>query len=130
MSTPAEPGPQAPLPKNFLRACVLLLLREHPSHGYDMLERLAALGFERDDPGRLYRALRALEDEGLVHSAWEPSAAGPARRIYELTRAGMEELHATASALGGTARLLDRFLIRYGEFATLRPERARGARAR
>ena len=125
MSTPDPP----PLPKNFLRACVLLLLREHPSHGYDMLERLGALGFERDDPGRLYRALRALEDEGLVRSAWEPSAAGPARRIYELTRGGMEELHASAGALRGTAQLVDSFLTRYAEFATLAAERRRGARA-
>ena len=125
MSTRAD---VTPLPKNFMRACVLLLLREHPSHGYDMLERLAALGFERDDPGRLYRALRGLEDEGLVRSAWEPSTAGPARRIYELTRPGMEELHAVAGGLGATARLLDSFLTRYGEFATLPAERSRGAR--
>lgn len=122
MSTPADAPP--PLPKNFLRACVLLLLREHPSHGYDMLERLAALGFERDDPGRLYRALRSLEDEGLVRSSWERSAAGPARRIYELTRRGMEELHAVAAGVAGTARVLDSFLTRYGEFATL-PSTAR-----
>ena len=126
MSTPADTPP--PLPKNFMRSCVLLLLREHPSHGYDMLERLEALGFEREDPGRLYRALRGLEDEGLVRSSWEPSTAGPARRIYELTRAGMEELHAVAAALGGTAALLDSFLTRYAEFATLTrgPERVRG----
>jgi len=123
MSTdPLEP----PLPRNFLRPAILLLLREQPAHGYDLLERLRALGFGRDDPGRLYRALRSLEDDGFVHSAWEGSAAGPDRRVYELTRAGMEELHHQAKALAETEKALAAFLSRYGEFVALDPPR--GAR--
>ena len=116
MSTePIEP----PLPRNFLRPCILLLLREQPAHGYDLLERLRRLGFGRDDPGRLYRALRSLEEEGLVRSAWEGSAAGPDRRVYELTRSGMEELHGHATALLETENVLEAFLSRYGEFVAL-----------
>lgn len=118
------------LPKNFLRPCVLLLLRERAGHGYDLVERLAALGFGRDDPGRLYRALRGLEEEGLVRSSWEPSSAGPARRMYEITRGGMEELHASAAALEATERIVDAFLTRYGEFVTVRaPTRAGNTRS-
>lgn len=119
---PTETAPGA-LPKNFLRPCVLLLLREHPAHGYDMLERLRPLGFERSDPGRLYRALRALEAEGLVRSAWEPSENGPDRRIYELTRPGMEALHQSAESLVSTQASLDVFLSRYSEFVALAPRR-------
>lgn len=118
MSTRTERR-QAILPKNFLRPCLLLLLREQPAHGYDLLERLRPLGFERDDPGRLYRALRALEGERLVRSVWEPSESGPERRIYELTRAGMEELHDAAESLHETRDLLDVFLSRYAEFVAL-----------
>ena len=114
------------LPKNFLRPCLLLLLREQPAHGYELLERLRPFGFDRDDPGALYRALRALERDGLVRSAWEPSSAGPERRIYELTRAGMEELHRRAKSLAATRDVVDVFLTRYGEFVSLaqREERA------
>jgi len=119
----------AELPKNFMRPCVLLLLREQPAHGYDLLERLTTLGFSRDDPGRLYRMLRALETDGLVASAWEPSDSGPDRRIYQLTRAGMETLHAQARALEGTRGLLDTFLSRYTEFVAL-PERSPARTAR
>ena len=115
---PTEPVAPA-LPRNFLRPCLLLLLRERPSHGYDLLERLGPLGFGRDDPGGLYRALRALERERLVHSAWEDSDSGPDRRIYELTRAGREELHRAAKALAAGRRTLDAFLSRYGEFVSL-----------
>ena len=114
---------QTLLPKNFLRPCLLLLLREQPAHGYELLERLRPFGIDRDDPGRLYRALRALERERLVRSAWEASESGPDRRTYELTRAGMEHLHDAAEALEGTRELLDVFLSRYGEFVSLPRER-------
>ena len=107
------------LPKNFLRPCLLLLLREQPAHGYELLARLEALGFPGDNPGGLYRALRALESDGLVRSAWAPSASGPDRRIYELTRRGTEELHRHAVSLAGARELLERFLSRYQEFVTL-----------
>jgi len=131
MSTdPASPT----LPKNFLRSCLLLLLREHPAYGYELLERLRTFGFDGSDPGSLYRTLRALEREDLVHSAWEKSATGPDRRIYELTRAGGEELHRQAKSLTLTGEVLGVFVSRYEEFVTLRdvtrpaPERARRAR--
>ncbi|MGI9098686.1 MAG: helix-turn-helix transcriptional regulator [Solirubrobacteraceae bacterium] len=114
-----NPTPPQVLPKNFLRPCLLLLLREHPAHGYDLLERLRPLGFGRDDPGRLYRALRTLESDGLVRSVWEKSSSGPDRRMYELTRAGMETLHNSAQDLKETGEILDVFLSRYSEFVAL-----------
>ena len=116
MSTEAAPY----LPRNFVRPCVLLLLREHPAHGYDLLERLKAFGFPPTDPGRLYRALRGLEAEGFVRSAWEASDSGPNRRRYELTREGMEELHGQAQGLVVAGAALERFLTRYEEFVALR----------
>ena len=67
----------------------------------------------------MYRALRALERDGLVHSAWAPSAAGPDRRIYHLTRAGMEQLHDHVAALAGARDVLEIFLSRYAEFVAL-----------
>jgi PadR family transcriptional regulator, regulatory protein PadR len=120
MSTAPEPDqPQPPLPRSFLRPCVLLLLKESPAHGYDLLERLKAFGFAGSDPGGLYRMLRALEQEGLVRSSWEPSIAGPQRRMYELTSAGGEVLHEHATALHATRELLDAFVSRYSEFVAL-----------
>ena len=116
---PSDPTIAAALPKNFLRPCLLLLLREQPAHGYDLLERLAPFGFGRDDPGRLYRALRLLEEQGMVHSAWEASASGPDRRTYTLTRRGMHHLHVAAQELVATRATLDVFLSRLAEFVAL-----------
>ena len=107
------------LPRNFVRPALLLLLLEQPAHGYELLDRLQAFGFERADPGGLYRSLRALEDGGLVHSAWQKSTAGPDRRTYHLTRAGREELHDHAKALANTSHTLEVFLSRYREFVAL-----------
>jgi PadR family transcriptional regulator, regulatory protein PadR len=116
----------ASLPKDFLRPCLLLLLREKQAHGYDLLERVQEMGFEGVDPGGLYRTLRRLEREGLVSSSWEPSESGPQRRIYEITRTGMEELHARAKAIAAGQGRIEAFLSRYEEFVALR----RDARAR
>jgi PadR family transcriptional regulator PadR len=103
------------LPKNFLRPCLLLLLHESPAHGYELRERLRPLGFSRDDPGRLYRALRALEGAKLVRSAWQSSSGGPDRRTYELTRAGEERLREAAAELEAMHAVIDTFLVRCGE---------------
>jgi PadR family transcriptional regulator len=115
------PEPAALTPRSFLRPCLLLLLREQPAHGYDLLERLGPFGwtFSATDPGRLYRALRRLEEEGLVHSYWEPSNEGPSRRVYDLTRAGMEKLQGSANALVETRRRIQVLLSRYQEFVSL-----------
>lgn len=101
------------LPRNFLRPCLMLLLGEEPSHGYDLLEQIEELGLERTDAGGLYRALRAMEQDDLVESWWEPSEAGPARRSYTLTEEGLDWLHAEAGALRESVRLLTRYLDRY-----------------
>ncbi|MBA2558838.1 MAG: helix-turn-helix transcriptional regulator, partial [Propionibacteriales bacterium] len=101
------------MPRNYLRPCLLLLLAEGTSHGYELLDQVAALGLERADPGRLYRCLRAMDEEGLVRSLWEPSATGPARRTYALTDDGREWLHALAGSLAEVSRALGTFHQRY-----------------
>lgn len=114
---------QGGLPRNYLRPCLLLLIAEKPSHGYDLLERLEMLGLGATDAGGLYRALRAMEQDELLSSEWETSEAGPARRTYALTDEGLEWLHAWAGALRESRRLLARFLDRYEDAVISSTER-------
>ena len=109
--------PTGGLPKNFLRACLFLLVAEESAHGYELLERLRAMGVKTADPGGLYRVLRAMEQEGLTRSVWETSDIGPARRTYELTEEGWEWLHAWAGTLRETSRLVAHYLDRYDALA-------------
>lgn len=99
-------------PKRFLQPCLLLLIAESPAHGYDLLERLAEFGFERD-PGGLYRALRTMEGDGLVRSEWQLSSVGPGRRHYEVTSRGHEQLQAWADGLLATRHVVEAYIQRY-----------------
>src|SRR5512133_949850 len=88
--------------RGFIQARILLVLQGKPAYGYELME---ALGEESDlapDPGGLYRTLRCMEEEGLVHSNWDVSSSGPARRTYQLTEAGCEALEAWAVTLRRT----------------------------
>lgn len=99
------------LPRSSLRFSLLVLLAEGDAHGYDLLERVAALGHRRVDPGGLYRSLRAMEQEQLVTSWWEPSQSGPARRTYAVTDEGRDWMQVWAAALAESHRLLGDLLV-------------------
>lgn len=101
--------------ERFIEPSLLLLLRDHPVHGYELLERLAELAGE-DGPvgaGNVYRYLRALEDEGLVKSEWNADLPGPAKRTYELTTAGQRLLERWVESLRETQNVIAAFVDRY-----------------
>jgi PadR family transcriptional regulator, regulatory protein PadR len=75
--------------ERFGEPALLFLLADGSAHGYELLDRLPALtGEERVDVGNVYRALRGLEEEGLVVSEWRADLPGPAKRTYTLTSQG------------------------------------------
>lgn len=97
----------------YLRTCILLLLTEGTAHGYEILSELSARGLGNVDAGGLYRALRAMEDEGLVASHWEHQHRGPARRVYAITDQGEQWLPMGADAARDMRRRLSRLLNHY-----------------
>ena len=109
------PGHEAEgLSRSYVRPCLLLLLAEGPSHGYELLEQVRQAGVRNADAGGLYRSLRSMEQSGLVSSWWEPSQAGPARRSYVLTDDGRTALDDSLASLRDVHRLLGEVLDRYG----------------
>ena len=102
--------------ERFVEPSLLLLLREGPLHGYELLERIPELGVEgRVDIGNLYRLLRALEAESLVSSEWSAELPGPAKRTYELTDEGRRLLDRWAEALRQAQADVQGFLDRYDQ---------------
>jgi len=78
------------LPK-LLRPVILSVLAKGQSHGYAITEelgRLAAFAEQPPDHTGVYRALQAMETEGLIASDWEHPQSGPAKRNYTLTPKG------------------------------------------
>ncbi|MEX2659529.1 MAG: PadR family transcriptional regulator [Acidimicrobiales bacterium] len=112
-TTPTSETVLAGLPRVYVRPCLLLLLAEGESHGYDLLDQVHSLGLTAVDAGGLYRALRGMERDGLLTSWWEPSHTGPARRTYQVTDLGVEALHAEMQSAVATHQLLGELLERY-----------------
>src|SRR5262252_299325 len=81
-----------------LRLWLLKLIDERPRHGYDIIAGLEEqfLGFYSPSPGTVYPRLAALEAEGLIEQV-EGEEEG--RKVYRLTPAGKEELHARSEEL-------------------------------
>ena len=112
---PGEWGVRARV-ERFGEPALLLLLRERPAHGYELLERLPELtGERRIDMGNLYRVLRGLEAHGLVSSEWMDDVPGPSKRRYELTDTGRQLLDRWAAALRENQERVSAFLDRYDE---------------
>jgi PadR family transcriptional regulator PadR len=97
--------------RGFLEPCLLLILKEGKSHGYDLRRELEPFGMDEINPSLVYRALRDMEDDGFVRSEWDTeTTAGPARRVYEMTDAGLAYLTQWAEDLHETDRVLHYFL--------------------
>ena len=99
--------------RGFIEPCILLLLRDGPSHGYDLAQSLGHYGFADVDPSIVYRTLRNMEDGGLILSEWEGTSSGPARRVYELSPAGRQHLARWVQQIHDTDSMLHRFIDIY-----------------
>jgi DNA-binding PadR family transcriptional regulator len=93
---------------------LLLLLHQGLSHGYGLLEQLDGYGLGHVDPSAVYRALRDMEEQGLVASVWdEQETQGPPRRVYRLTGEGNEALATWIAELRETQRHIGHVLESY-----------------
>ncbi len=99
----------------FLEPCLLLLLREDATHGYNLLEALRRFGFAPGtvDASVVYRILREMEDAGWVSSQWDTAGSGPPRRVYTVTPDGEEYLAAWINDLRCTRDEIDQFIETY-----------------
>ncbi len=101
-------------PEGFMEPCLLLLLTENATYGYDLIPQLKEFGFgDNQDPGMVYRYLRRLEKRGMIESKWDTTGTGPARRMYSVTAYGDELLSAWTVTIEQNMKVLGQFLNRY-----------------
>lgn len=81
-------GHDPQLLRGVLPLLILTLLDERESYGYELVERLRALGLTELATGVVYPVLNRFERDGLVDSRLVPSSSGPARKYYAITPYG------------------------------------------
>ncbi|MFI7430370.1 PadR family transcriptional regulator [Micromonospora sp. NPDC049836] len=80
--------------RGALDMCLLALLDKEPAHGYELVRRLEATGFDGVGYGTIYPLLTRMRRLGLVADELQASPSGPPRKVYAPTAAGRERLHA------------------------------------
>ena len=106
--------------KGVLPLLLLHLVADDEDYGYSLVLRLHELGLVDLVEGTVYPALSRLETRGLLGSRLVRSPSGPARKYYEITPAGSEELARGVSAWESLAGTVNSVLTRT---ATTRSER-------
>jgi len=88
MSLPTENW-KAQIRKGYLELCILLLIRAHDRlYGFEILERMSALGLEVKE-GTVYPLLNRMTTDSVLTSIWETEGVkGHPRKFYSLTPRG------------------------------------------
>ncbi|MHB1347780.1 MAG: helix-turn-helix transcriptional regulator [Candidatus Humimicrobiaceae bacterium] len=103
----------------FLIPALLLLLDEKSSHGYELTERYAELGFTdaNFDPGAIYRTLKILEAEKLIKAKWDTEKIGPAKKVYTITPEGKDMLSGWVANISKRMKNFKVFIERYNDLS-------------
>jgi PadR family transcriptional regulator PadR len=94
MEPAAARNPLAELRRGVLESCVLALVRDEESYGFDIVRALTAAGNLLTSEGTIYPLLARLRRDGLVTTTWRESGTGPPRRYYRITDEGRRALAA------------------------------------
>lgn len=78
--------------ENFFEPCVLFLLLQKPSYGYELKNNLDKNCRCQVNIGNLYRGLARLQKSGDVIKKKSPNSLGPDRYLYEITPSGKKLL--------------------------------------
>lgn len=79
--------------KGVLDMCLLSLIAEEPSYGYEMAAKLKDRGLQLVSDGSIYPTLSRLQKAGLVEGYFvEADGSGPPRKYYRIVPSGREQL--------------------------------------
>lgn len=78
--------------KGTLEGCILRIIRQEEIYGYEISLRLKEIGFGEISDGTIYPLLMRLEKNGYIAATYRSSAAGPRRKYFSITPAGLDEL--------------------------------------
>lgn len=80
------------LMKGTLEGCILKIIEQSETYGYEIVTQLQENGFAEVKEGTLYPLLLRLEKKKLITATYKPSPLGPSRKYYTLTPDGIQYL--------------------------------------
>lgn len=78
--------------KGVLDMCLLAIIVEEPSYGYEMVDKLQRKGLELVSEGSIYPLLSRLQKKGFIEGYFVESTGGPPRKYYRIAEAGRQRL--------------------------------------
>ncbi len=99
--------------ENFFEPCILFLVSQKPSYGYDIKKKLSNDCLCEVNVGNLYRALARMQKNGFIKKSKVKGSLGPARIEYAITEKGKEYLASWISSLETQQQTISRLITNY-----------------
>ena len=96
------------LRRGVLELCILRVLRDEPSYGYEIVATLETLGPLAAGENTVYPLLRRLKSDRNLETFSRDSPAGPPRQYYRLTSQGRKRLAALEKSWRELVSAVDR----------------------
>jgi len=90
--------------------CLLAVIAEEPSYGYEMARKLEDRGLSLVGEGSIYPLLARLQKTGLVETFLQESTGGPPRKYYRIAGTGKDRLDEWAAEWKALSNGVDRVL--------------------
>ena len=98
------------LMRGTLEGCIVKIISEDETYGYEIVSRLRDYGFDDLGEGSTYPILVRLERKGIISSVYKESPLGPKRKYYFLTDSGKDFLNEFESAWNDVKHTVDRIM--------------------
>lgn len=85
-------GHTSQLLHGVLDMCLLSIIDEEASYGYEMVKKLRDRGLDLASEGSIYPLLSRLQKQGIIEGYLVQSSEGPARKYYRMSNQGKEVL--------------------------------------
>jgi len=78
--------------RGVLDICLMSIIDEEASYGYEMVRKLRERGLDLASEGSIYPLLSRLQKQGMIEGYLVQSSEGPARKYYRISAQGHEAL--------------------------------------
>lgn len=101
---------RAQLLKGLLEGCILKIIAQGETYGYQITSDLNKTGFHDLNEGSVYPVLIRLEKKGLVDTETKKSSLGPRRKYFRITLKGERYLESFTEVWGEISSMVNKIL--------------------